>query len=68
MQNKRLNINPFAVAYKIAREGIKVPNKFNPGTLISDVFTVERANLLVKMYRDFLVSEAKTEILKEFKK
>ena len=42
VKDKGLNISPYAVAYKIAREGVKVPNEFNKGGLVSDVITEER--------------------------
>jgi hypothetical protein len=38
MQVKGISdLNPWLVAQKIVREGIKVPNRHNPGTVISDV-------------------------------
>ena len=37
VKDKGLNLNPYAVAYKIAKEGWKVPNRFNEGGLVSDV-------------------------------
>jgi hypothetical protein len=39
VRDKGLNISPYAVAWKIAKEGIKVPNRYNKGTLLSMVFT-----------------------------
>jgi hypothetical protein len=36
--DKGLTISPFAVAYKIAREGVTVPNRYNDGKLLTDVF------------------------------
>lgn len=41
VSDKGLTISPFAVAWKIAREGVKVPNKNNKGGLISDVINDE---------------------------
>jgi hypothetical protein len=35
--DKGLVISPFAVAWKIARKGINVPNRYNTGGLVSDV-------------------------------
>lgn len=39
VKDKGINLNPYAVAYKIARYGWKVPNPFNKGGLVSDVLT-----------------------------
>jgi hypothetical protein len=57
--DKGLNINPFAVAHKIANEGIKVPNQNNSGRLLSDTFT--------PAWLDTLASEAAGHQLKEVK-
>lgn len=48
VKHKKLDINPYSVAYKIAKHGIKVPNRFNPGKLISNVITDNRINELIK--------------------
>lgn len=39
VKDKGLNISPFAVAYKIATEGIEVPNYYNDGSLLSFINT-----------------------------
>lgn len=54
VKDKGLNISPFAVAWKIAREGIKVPNRFNPGGVISDVINdsfVEEFRKIIKFHQ-----------------
>lgn len=65
--DKGLSINPFAVAYKIARLGIKVPNKFNRGGLVADVITLERINSLLKILGSEVKVNAKSEIIKSLK-
>jgi hypothetical protein len=62
VKNKGLSISPFAVAYKIAREGIKVPNQHNPGTILSNVFTNECIDLLLKDLKTIIVGELITDI------
>lgn len=37
VKDKGISVNPYAAAWKIVREGIKVPNSHNPGGVISDV-------------------------------
>jgi len=37
VKDKGIDVNPYAAAWKIVREGIKVPNKYNPGGVVSDV-------------------------------
>jgi hypothetical protein len=39
LEDKGLLANPYAVAYKIATKGIKVPNLYNKGGLVSNVLT-----------------------------
>lgn len=54
VKDKGLSISPFAVAWKIAREGIKVPNRFNPGGVISDVINdsfVEEFRQIIKFHQ-----------------
>lgn len=38
---KGLNYSPYAVAFKINRDGIKVPNKYNPGGVLSEPLSRE---------------------------
>ena len=49
VEQKGINISPYAVAWKIARQGITVPNQYNDGKLYTDTFTTERFN---KLYKD----------------
>jgi hypothetical protein len=67
VEDKGLDISPFAVAYKIAREGWKVPNKFNAGGLVSDVITDQKLNELNRELSIFYVAEIKSAIIKKFK-
>ena len=67
VEDKGLNINPFAVAYKIAREGWKVPNKHNKGGLVTDVVTDKRIEELNQKLALFYVGEIRSDIIKAFK-
>lgn len=67
VNRKGLSINPFAIAYKIAREGIKVPNHYNPGNLISDVITNERIEKLSNSISNIIVTNLKSDVIKQFK-
>ena len=66
VKNKGLKISPFAVAYKIAREGIQVPNANNPGTILSNVFSEDRINELLKTLSMSIVTEVRSDIKKVF--
>ena len=62
VNNKGLSINPFAVAWKIAREGWKIPNKNNSGKLIEGVLTSGNIMQLAKIVGTNLEQEIKTQI------
>lgn len=64
---KGINASPFAIAYKIATEGVKVPNPNNPGTLLSDVFTKDRIGLLLKGISDVIKVDIKSDLVKGLK-
>lgn len=51
VKNKGLSINPYAVARKIATQGIEVPNAHNQGDLISRAFPQEELNGLRDIVR-----------------
>lgn len=67
VKDKGLIINPFAVAYKIARKGWVVPNRFNAGGLVSDVITKDRISQLNVDLTQNAITEFKSTIIKEFK-
>lgn len=64
VDDKGLSISPFAVAYKIARQGIRVPNKFNDGTLINSVITDASISGLLAKMGIYVIKEIKTDIQK----
>jgi hypothetical protein len=59
VEDKGLNISPYAVAHKIASEGWKVPNKHNAGGLVTDVVTDARILELNKLIGLFYVESFK---------
>ena len=64
VNRKGLDINPYAVAWKIGREGIEVPNKYNPGTLVSDVLNRREVNLFVNEIGGEIVGQLKSDLVK----
>ena len=58
----------YAIAYKIAREGTKVPNKFNSGKLVSDVITKERTDKLMDALKEEFKSDIKSKMIEQLKK
>jgi hypothetical protein len=68
VEDKRLSINPFAVAWKIAKKGIIVPNKFNSGGVISDSINKKSIGELIKEVGRIESSIVVSNILKEFRK
>lgn len=46
VEDKGLDLNPYAVAWGIARNGWSVPNQHNAGGLVSDIVTTERVSEL----------------------
>lgn len=67
---KRGDITDEQLAYligrKIAREGIKVPNKYNIGGVISSVLSDGRINDLIEDITDMTVQNISTEIIKGY--
>ena len=64
VEDKGLDISPFAVAYKIAREGIKVPNQHNDGTLIKSVINDNSISGLLSQMGIYVIKNIKTDIQK----
>ena len=62
VQQKGLSINPFAVAWKIGREGINVPNENNSGTLISDAITNDKISELTKSMADVMSVNLRSDL------
>jgi hypothetical protein len=57
----------YIITRKIHKEGIKVPNQYNSGGVISNVITNERINKLVKEITPIFSSYVKSETIKVFR-
>ena len=64
VKDKGLSINSYAVAWGIAREGVKVPNQHNDGKLLNEVFTPEHLNSLISQIGRFYATEITSNIKK----
>jgi hypothetical protein len=67
--NKKYNQSTLAyfISKSIHEHGIKVPGKYNPGGLISDVITKERIEDLRKQLTIGFIENIKSEVLKSLK-
>lgn len=57
----------FAICLKIVYEGIKVPNKYNPGGVVSNVISKDRVDILMNKIGESFQSQIKSDIIKQFK-
>lgn len=61
VKDKGLDIPPYAIAMKIQREGIRVPNRFNPGGVLSEPLNKQRVTSLLKVsIRSSLIDSARS--------
>lgn len=67
VERKGVQISPFAVAWKIAREGITVPNPHNQGGLVSDVLTEARIDELARRVILYEVNNLQSDVIKILK-
>jgi hypothetical protein len=65
--DKGIQVNPYAAAHKIVHEGIRVPNKYNPGGAISDVINDDWFDELNKKIRFYLITDIKSDVISKFK-
>lgn len=68
VQRKGLDVNPYAAAYKIAREGIPVPGPHNRGGLVSDVITEAQIDKLLDNILGFIITDVQSDVLQQLKK
>lgn len=66
VDDKGLIVSPFAVAWKIAKSGVLVPNKNNSGKLM-DIFTQNNFDNLGVEILNFEIKNIKSEIIKTWK-
>ena len=68
VKDKGIVANPYAIAWKIVREGIQVPNQHNPGGVVSDVINDDWLAKIIKQIHGDVILSAKSEVLTAFKK
>lgn len=68
VKDKGIDVNPYAAAWKIVREGIQVPNRYNPGDVVEDVVTNEWFDGLVAQLADHFIFAVTTEVERLFRK
>jgi len=64
VEDKGIAANPFAVAQKIAREGIRVPNRYNAGDVVAKVINAQRIQQLAELVKPDTIEFARSEIRK----
>lgn len=64
VEQKQIQLNPYAIAWKIAREGVKVPNPYNKGDLVASVITRERINELLQNLTAYMIAEIRSDVAK----
>ena len=62
VKDKGLTISPFAVAWKIAREGVRVPNQYNKGGVLSDVLNAKTIEPFMEIIKFAHVEELRSDI------
>jgi hypothetical protein len=67
VEDKDILVNPYAAAYKIVHEGIRVPNKHNPGGVISDVINEQWRGEVLKKIGALYKANVRSDLLKQFK-
>jgi len=68
VKDKGISVNPYAAAWKIVREGIDVPNRFNPGKVVEDVVTNEWYDGLVWELKEHYIFVITTQVERLFRK
>lgn len=70
VEDKRLGFDKgriFAICLKIVYEGIKVPNKHNPGGVVSDVITRKRMDELTNKIGRNILADFQSTVIKTLK-
>ena len=66
VKDKGISVNPYAAAWKIVREGIKVPNAHNDGKFIDDVINESWLKQFSDKIRIAQIENIKSDILKQW--
>ncbi len=67
VEDKGIDVNPYAAAHKIVYSGIQVPNRYNPGGVISDVINDDWFVELNKLIGLDIITDIRSDVLKQFK-
>ena len=67
VEDKGIDVNPYAAAHKIVYEGIRVPNPHNPGGVISDIINDDWFAELNKLIGFDVITDIRSDVLKQFK-
>jgi hypothetical protein len=67
VKDKGIDVNPYAAAWKIVREGIQVPNRYNPGDVVTEVITDEWFDKLIEKLSTWHIQVVQSEVSKIFK-
>lgn len=67
VKQKGIDVNPYAAAYKIVHEGIRVPNAFNQGGLVDSVINENWFQGLFDEIRDAMIEDIKIDTAQLFK-
>jgi hypothetical protein len=67
VKDKGIDVNPYAAAWKIVREGITVPNRHNPGQVITEVITDEWFDKFIQKLSNWHITVVQSEVAKMFK-
>lgn len=62
LDDKNIAANSFAVAWKIARTGIEVPNRYNKGNLVSDVINNEEIEKISDIVKFDVIENITSEV------
>jgi len=66
VKDKGIDVNPYAAAWKIVHEGIRVPNPHNPGGVISDVINDDWFKELIDLIRPDIIKSIQSDVIKQF--
>lgn len=64
---KGISVNPYAAAYKIVHEGIKVPNRYNDGGVFSDTFNDTWKKNVTDQLANYYKVKVRSDIIENFK-
>jgi hypothetical protein len=66
VKDKGIDVNPYAAAWKIVRQGINVPNQHNKGGVITDVINDEWDRELDRRISTWYIKVLQEDIIKMF--